>query len=74
MAEQVALKLKINGMHCEACVRRVAGALSNLPGVRVNRVEIGEADFTYDALKTDIKAISAAIRDIGFAAHIGAGE
>jgi len=70
MPEQVELKLKINGMHCDACVRRVTGALGALPGVRVNRVEVGEADFAYDPLKTDTKAIAGALQDIGFEASI----
>jgi len=70
MSEQVELKLKIDGMHCDACVRRVTGALGALPGVRLNRVEVGEADFAYDPLKTDTKAITAAIQDIGFEASV----
>jgi len=70
MSEQVELKLKIDGMHCDACVRRVTGALGALPGVRLNRVEVGEADFAYDPLKTDTKAIAAAIQDIGFEASV----
>jgi copper chaperone CopZ len=70
MPEQVELKLKINGMHCDACVRRVSGALGALPGVRVDRVEVGEADFAYDPLKTDTETIAAAIQDIGFEASL----
>ncbi len=36
-------KLTIDGMHCDACVRRVTQALGNIPGVRVDAVEIGQA-------------------------------
>ena len=35
--------LTIEGMHCDACVRRVSQALGNLPGVRLQRVEVGQA-------------------------------
>ncbi|RRA50060.1 heavy-metal-associated domain-containing protein [Acidipila sp. EB88] len=35
--------LAIDGMHCDACVRRVTQALGSLPGVRVESVKIGEA-------------------------------
>ncbi len=34
----------IDGMHCDACVRRVTAALAKVPGVRVHRVEIGKAE------------------------------
>lgn len=33
----------IDGMHCDACVRRVTHALDELPGVRVSSVTIGTA-------------------------------
>ena len=35
--------LTIDGMHCGACVRRVAQALAGVKGARVHSVEIGEA-------------------------------
>ena len=37
--------IAIDGMHCDACVRRVTAALAQLPGVRVQHVEIGRAEF-----------------------------
>lgn len=33
----------IDGMHCDACVRRVSQALGNLPSIRVVSVEVGQA-------------------------------
>ena len=35
--------LTIDGMHCDACVRRVTQALGSVPGVRVHTVAIGRA-------------------------------
>lgn len=37
------MKLLIDGMHCDACVRRVRAALDNQPGVSVDDVKVGEA-------------------------------
>ncbi|MGC2300715.1 MAG: heavy-metal-associated domain-containing protein [Acidobacteriaceae bacterium] len=35
--------LRIENMHCGACVRRVTQALENLPGVQIGEVRIGAA-------------------------------
>jgi len=39
-------KLKIDGMHCGSCVRRVNQALAATPGVVVNEVSVGAAKVT----------------------------
>ncbi len=61
--------LTIDGMHCDACVRRVTGALQSVPGVRVERVQIGSADVEYDPLRTPVEALIAALDRAGYAAH-----
>ena len=38
--------LKIDGMHCGSCVRRVGQALGAVPGVAVKEVRVGAARFT----------------------------
>ena len=38
--------LRIDGMHCGSCVRRVSQALAGVPGVTVNEVRVGAARFT----------------------------
>ena len=43
MADYHEYKVAIDGMHCDACVRRVTQALGSLHGVRVSTVEIGQA-------------------------------
>ncbi len=37
------MKLAIEGMHCQACVRRVQKALEKVEGVQVESVEVGSA-------------------------------
>ena len=37
------LTLRVENMHCGACVRRVTQALENVGGVRVDEVRIGGA-------------------------------
>jgi copper chaperone len=37
------IELKIEGMHCDGCVRRVTALLRRVDGVDVERVVLGEA-------------------------------
>lgn len=64
------IKLSIEGMHCEACVRRVTTALSGVEGVRVDAVEVGAADVTFDTATVAPEQIAAAVDRIGFTAHV----
>lgn len=70
------IKLSIEGMHCEACARRVTNALAGVDGVRVDSVEVGSAQVRFDAAKTTAGAITAAVDRIGFSARVdnGSGE
>lgn len=36
-------EIKIEGMHCDGCVRRVKMALEKLPGLHVEDVAVGSA-------------------------------
>ncbi len=54
----------IEGMHCDACVRRVTAALAGVPGVRVHHVEIGRAEVL--AEPSTHPAVQAAIEQAGF--------
>lgn len=67
---QTAMKLKIDGMHCDACVRRVTAALQKVPTVAVNHVGIGEADLVFDASGLQQQAILDAVDAIGFHAEV----
>ena len=64
------LKLTIEGMSCEHCVRAVKGRLTKTPGVTVEDVEIGSATLRYDPSKTNVDAIEEAIADEGYTAFV----
>jgi len=61
-------ELKIGGMECAACVRRIEKALARVPGVEKAEVNLlaGEGSFAYDPAQTDPQAIAEAIENIGF--------
>ena len=61
--------LQISDMHCGACVRRVTAALRDLPGTRVESVEIGTARVETTA---DAATLEAAIGRAGFSARVQA--
>lgn len=64
------LSLAIDGMHCEACVRRVTSALQGVEGVTVKSVEIGSAQVIFDAAATSSQEIAAALDRTGFPARV----
>ena len=61
----VNVSLKISGMHCAGCVKRVSTALSAIDGVDDLKVEVGAASFTSDDDAVDEAA--AAVVGLGFA-------
>ena len=65
-------QLKIEGMHCQACVRRVSAAIGKVDGVKSAQVDIGSAAVEYDSAKTSKEQIAEAVRAIGF--ELPAGE
>lgn len=62
--------LKIDGMHCASCVRRVSQALAATPGVAVNEVTMGTAKLGYREPPAPVHAAIAALAKAGFAAHL----
>jgi copper chaperone CopZ len=64
------IKLSIEGMHCEACVRRVTNALNGTEGVCVDSVEVGAADVTFDSATIAPEQIAAAVDHVGFNARV----
>ena len=65
------LKLTIEGMSCEHCVRAVKNRLTATPGVAVDEVAIGSAQLRYDPAKTNVDEIEEAIADEGYTAFVG---
>ena len=64
------LRLSIQGMHCEACVRRVRNALTGVKGVHVDSVKVGSARVEFDPAAATPDEIAAAVDRIGFKAQV----
>jgi copper chaperone len=64
------IKLTIEGMTCEHCVRAVRGRLEQTPGVKVGVVDVGSASLEFDPAKTNIDDIEEAIADEGYTAFV----
>lgn len=75
-APQPALDLKIEGMTCASCVRRVEKALSGVPGVAQASVNLatGRAHVMFSAPAVDVRALEDAVGKRGYAAHALAQE
>ena len=59
------ITLKIEGMHCDACVRRVGRALQNVLGTVVEEVRLGTARVQSE----EIAPLLAALAKAGYTAH-----
>ena len=64
-------ELTVDGMHCQACVRRVKAAVAAVPGVTVDEVAIGRVRGALDG--ADASAVVAAIEAAGYKAAAPAG-
>lgn len=62
--------LKIDGMHCGHCVRRVSQALEATAGLKVDEVRVGAARLSYDAEPAPVNAAIAALAKAGYTAHL----
>ena len=62
------LRLEIDGMTCDHCVRAVTTALRALPGVQVEEVAIGRATVDYDPARTTPEQVVEAVADEGYEA------
>jgi copper chaperone CopZ len=62
--------LRIDGMHCGSCVRRVNQALAAIPGVVVNEVRVGAARLSAADEPAPVDLAVAALAKAGFAAHL----
>lgn len=62
--------LKIDGMHCQGCVRVVQHVIEQVQGVRGCSVslEAKQARVAYDPARVSGDAIAAAVHDAGYAA------
>jgi copper chaperone len=65
------LTLSIEGMHCDACVRRVTAALQVVAGVELASVKVGIAQLSFNPKETALENIVDAVNRIGFQAKVG---
>lgn len=61
--------LRIDGMHCGACVRRVSQALAQTPGLEVKEVQVGAARVTSNQNPPPVDQAIAALAAAGYKAH-----
>jgi Cu+-exporting ATPase len=64
--------LRIDGMHCASCVKRVTQALASVEGVEINEVRLGAARFTSNQSPSPVDLAIAALAKVGFTAHLEA--
>ena len=62
--------LRIDGMHCGSCIRRVNQALASTEGVVVNEVRVGAARFTSALDPAPVDLAIAALAKAGFQAQL----
>jgi copper chaperone len=60
--------LHIEGMSCGHCLNAVNRALSDVPGVEIESVQMGRADLRYDERTTTREALEAAVAEAGYRA------
>ena len=61
--------LRIDGMHCGSCVRRVSQALSAAEGVTVKEVRVGAARLESSEQPVAVDRAIAALAKAGYTAH-----
>lgn len=62
--------LKIDGMHCGSCIKRVSQALATTPGVTVKQVGLGAARVSSDQKPPPLGLAIAAIAKAGYTAYL----
>jgi copper chaperone len=64
------ITLRIDGMHCGACVRRVSQALAGTEGVEVKEVRVGAARIASEQDGPAADRAIAALAKAGYPAHV----
>jgi copper chaperone CopZ len=64
------IQIRIDGMHCGACIRRVTQAISSSGPFTVEEVRLGAARFTAPDEPAVADAALAALAKAGYVAHL----
>nr|XP_026483378.1 copper-transporting ATPase 1 isoform X1 [Vanessa tameamea] len=72
----VAVRVPINGMTCQSCVRSIEGSVRELSGIQHVKVELSEhaGYFRYDPRLCSVEAIRSHIEDMGFEAPVDSND
>jgi len=62
------VRIKVEGMTCQHCQKRVNDAIVSVNGVTMVNVDLeaGEATVSYDCHKTDLEHVKQAVRDADY--------
>jgi len=63
------VRIRIENMHCDSCVRRVSQALAGVPGVRVGEVRVGGARVEIPET-LDASSLVGAVERVGYRAFV----
>jgi copper chaperone len=64
------LTLRIDGMHCGSCIRRVSQALAGAKGIKVQEVRLGAARFSSSEEPATVEHAIAALAEAGYTARL----
>jgi copper chaperone CopZ len=62
--------LRIDGMHCGSCIRRVTQALASAEGVQVEEVRLGAARLSTNLAPAPVDLAVAALAKAGYSARL----
>ena len=62
--------LRIDGMHCGSCIRRVRQALASTEGVKVEEVRLGAARLSTNLTPAPVDLTVAALAKAGYSARL----
>jgi copper chaperone len=62
--------LRIDGMHCGSCIRRVSQALASAEGLQVEEVRLGAARFKTNLVPAPVDLAVAALAKAGYSSRL----
>jgi copper chaperone len=66
------ITLAIDGMSCGHCVSAVRSALTQKPGIDIERLAIGSATVSYDEARYSVDDVIQAVQQAGYSAKVAA--
>ncbi|CAD7779012.1 Copper chaperone CopZ [Candidatus Methanoperedenaceae archaeon GB50] len=64
-------KIKVTGMSCEHCVKRVTKAIESIAGIKDVQVDLKSGEATFDKPETvSMEEIVKAIKEVGYGVEV----